>query len=288
MSLHGITVAITSSRRASELANLVRKFRGIPYIAPTIGIKNNRPLNSECNQFIESISNEKMHFFIFMTGVGVFNLFQNIQRSQRLNTVHERLQDTIVIARSNKPEMELRKFGIKTNFVPDINTLEGTLNLMKSFDVKNKNIGILWHGDSSDSFKKKLESLGANVFDFSSYSYSSSLEHQNATILKEMGYDYVAPNEEKIEGLIEDLMNGTVDSITFTSPPAVKEFFELAKRNNRFDSLKDMLNKNVLVVSVGPSTSSMLAQFHVLVDIMPNTYRMGPMIKELADYISSY
>lgn len=288
MSLHGITVAITSSRRASELANLVRKFRGIPYIAPTIGIKNNRPLNSECNQFIESISNEKMHFFIFMTGVGVFNLFQNIQRSQRLNTAHERLQDTIVIARSNKPEMELRKFGIKTNFVPDINTLEGTLNLMKSFDVKNKNIGILWHGDSSDSFKKKLESLGANVFDFSSYSYSSSLEHQNATILKEMGYDYVAPNEEKIEGLIEDLMNGTVDSITFTSPPAVKEFFELAKRNNRFDSLKDMLNKNVLVVSVGPSTSSMLAQFHVLVDIMPNTYRMGPMIKELADYISSY
>jgi uroporphyrinogen-III synthase len=288
MSLHGITVAITSSRRASELANLVRKFRGIPYIAPTIGIKNNRPLNSECNQFIETISNEKMHFFIFMTGVGVFNLFQNIQRSQRLNTVHERLQDTIVIARSNKPEMELRKFGIKTNFVPDINTLEGTLNLMKSFDVKNKNIGILWHGDSSDSFKKKLESLGANVFDFSSYSYSSSLEHQNAAILKEMGYDYVAPNEEKIEGLIEDLMNGTVDCITFTSPPAVKEFFELAKRNNRFDSLKDMLNKNVLVVSVGPSTSNMLAQFHVLVDIMPNTYRMGPMIKELADYISSY
>jgi uroporphyrinogen-III synthase len=288
MSLHGITVAITSSRRASELANLVRKFRGIPYIAPTIGIKNNRPLNSECNQFIETISNEKMHFFIFMTGVGVFNLFQNIQRSQRLNKVHERLQDTIVIARSNKPEMELRKFGIKTNFVPDINTLEGTLNLMKSFDVKNKNIGILWHGDSSDSFKKKLESLGANVFDFSSYSYSSSLEHQNAAILKEMGYDYVAPNEEKIEGLIEDLMNGMVDCITFTSPPAVKEFFELAKRNNRFDSLKDMLNKNVLVVSVGPSTSNMLAQFHVLVDIMPNTYRMGPMIKELADYISSY
>jgi uroporphyrinogen-III synthase len=223
-----------------------------------------------------------------MTGVGVFNLFQNIQRSERLNTVHESLQDTIVIARSNKPEMELRKFGIKTNLVPDINTLEGTLNLLKRFDIKNKNIGILWHGESSDSFKKKLKSLGANVFDFSSYSYSSSLEHKNAIMLKEMGYDYVAPNEEKIERLIEDLMNGTVDSITFTSPPAVKEFFELAKRNNRFNSLKDKLNKNVLVVSVGPSTSNMLAQFHVLVDVMPNTYRMGPMIKELADYVSSY
>lgn len=288
MSLRGITVAVTSSRRASELADIVRKFGGIPYIAPTIGIKNNSQLNSECNHFIETISNERMHFFIFMTGVGVFNLFQNLQKLHKLNTVIEKLRDTIVIARSNKPKMELRKFGIKTNFVPTINTIDGILNLLKRYDIKNKNIGILWHGDSSISFKKKLASLGANVFDFTSYSYSAGLEQTNATMLKEMGYDYVAPNEEKIKILIEDIMKGTVDSITFTSPPAVKEFFEFAKRNNKINSLKEMLNSNVLVVSVGPSTSKMLARFHVLSDIIPTTYRMGPMIKELADYISSY
>lgn len=288
MSLCGITVAVTSSRRASELADIVRKFGGIPYIAPTIGIKNNSELNSECNHFIETISNESMHFFIFMTGVGVFNLFQNLQKLHKLNTVVEKLQDTIVIARSNKPKMELRKFGIKTNFVPNINTIDGILNLLKRFDVKNKNIGILWHGDSSSSFKKKLTSLGANVFDFSSYSYSARLEQTNASMLEEMGYDYVAPDEEKIKMLIEDIMKGTVDSITFTSPPAVKEFFEFAKRNNKINLLKDKLNSQVLVVSVGPSTSKMLARFYVLADIMPTTYRMGPMIKELADYISSY
>lgn len=288
MSLRGITVAITSSRRASELADLVRKFGGIPYVAPTIGIKNNKPLNSECNQFIETISNQKMHFFVFMTGVGVFNLFQNIQKSNRLNIVNEKFQGTTIIARSNKPKMELRKFGINTNFVPNINTIEGILDLLKNFDVKNKNIGILWHGDFSNLFKKKIESQGAKVFDFSSYSYSTNLEQKNATMLKEMGYDYVAPNEEKIEKLIEDIMNGIVDSITFTSPPAVKEFFKLAKRNSKLNSLKDKLNKNVLVVSVGPSTSNMLEQFQVIVDITPNTYRMGPMIKELAEYVSSY
>jgi uroporphyrinogen-III synthase len=223
-----------------------------------------------------------------MTGVGVFNLFQNLQKLHKLNTVVEKLQDTIVIARSNKPKMELRKFGIKTNFVPNINTIDGILNLLKGFDVKNKNIGILWHGDSSSSFKKKLGSRGANVFDFSSYSYSARLEQTNASMLEEMGYDYVAPNEEKIKMLIEDIIKGTVDSITFTSPPAVKEFFEFAKKSNKIESLLDKLNNNVLVVSVGPSTSKMLARFHVLADIMPTTYRMGSMIKELADYISSY
>jgi uroporphyrinogen-III synthase len=288
MSLCGITVAVTSSRRASELANLIRKFGGIPYIAPTIGIKNNIPLNSEINRFMETISKETMHFFIFMTGVGVFNLFQNLQKLHKLNTAMEKFQGTIVIARSNKPMMELRKFGIKTHFVPNINTIDGIWNLLKRFDVKNKNIGILWHGDSSSSFKKRLESLGANVFDFSSYSYSTNLERTNAALLKEMGYDYVAPNEEKTEKLIVDIMKGTIDAISFTSPPAVKEFFEFAKRINKNNALKDMLNSNVLVVSVGPSTSKMLSDFQVLVDIMPTTYRMGPMIMELANYVSSY
>ena len=288
MSLQGITVAVTSSRRASELASIVRKFGGIPYVAPTIGIKNINPLNSECNRLIETICKERVHFFIFMTGVGVFNLFQNLQKLDKSDTAIEKLQDTIIIARSNKPRMELRKFGIKTHFVPNMNTLDGIWNLLKRFDVKNKNIGILWHGDSSGSFKKRLKSLGANVFDFSSYSYSTKLERTNAIVLKKMGYDYVAPNEEKIERLIEDIMKGIVDVITFTSPPAVKEFFEFAKRNNKIKVLKDRLNSNVLVVSVGPSTSKMLSDFHVLVDVVPATYRMGPMIKELADYISSY
>ncbi|MGI0031608.1 MAG: uroporphyrinogen-III synthase, partial [Nitrososphaeraceae archaeon] len=95
-------------------------------------------------------------------------------------------------------------------------------------------------------------------------------------------------SEEKIGRLIEDIMAGTIDTITFTSPPAVKEFFEFAKRNNQIHALKERLNHNLLVVSVGPSTSKMLATFHVLVDVMPATYRMGPMVKELADFISSY
>lgn len=288
MSLCGVTVAITSSRRASELASLVRKFGGIPYIAPTIGIKNKNALNSECIKFIETIRNERMQFFVFMTGVGVFNLFQNIQKLDHLDTVIEKLRDTVVIARSNKPAMELRKFGIRTNLVPDINTIEGILNLLGNFDIKNKNIGILWHGDYSHSFREKLESLGSKVFEFSSYSYATSLGKTNAAMLKEMGYDYVPPSEEKIGRLIEDIMEGTIDTITFTSPPAVKEFFEFAKRNNQIHALEERLNHNLLVVSIGPSTSKMLATFNVLVDVMPTTYRMGPMVKELADFISSY
>lgn len=287
MSLRGIIVAITSSRRASELADIVRNFGGIPYVAPTIGIRNNIPLTSECNRFIDIVSHEKMHFFICMTGVAVFNLFRKIKNSHQLGNVIEKLSDTVVIARSNKPATELRKFGISTDFVPDMNTIEGVFDLIRKFDLKKKNIGILWHGDFSVSFKEKLDSLGAKVFDFSSYSYSIRVEEKNSSILKEMGYDYVAPTDEKIRKLIEDIMEGNIDAITFTSPPAVKELFEFAKTNNKIDLLKDRLNHNVLVVSVGPSTSKMIEKFQIKVDVIPSTYHMGAMVKELADFIVS-
>ena len=287
MSLHGITVAITSSRRASELASIVRKFGGVPYIAPTIGIRNYNPLTSDYNKFIETVSRKKMHFFVFMTGVGVFTLFQKVDKLHELDNVIGKLRDTVVIARSNKPAVQLRKFGVANSIVPDMNTIDGVFDLLRKFDVKNKNIGILWHGDYSDSFKRKLESLGSKVFEFSSYSYSVSLEQKNGIILKEMGYDYVAPTEEKIRKLIEDIMTGIIDAITFTSPPAVKEFFEFAKTNNKIDSLKDRLNHNLVVVSVGPSTSKMLEKFQINVDVIPSTYRMGAMVKELADFILS-
>lgn len=289
MSLSGITVAITSSRRASELASLVRKFGGVPYIAPTIGIRsNNNTLSSECTKFIETIESEKMHFFVFMTGVGVFNLFQCVLKSNRLDNVIEKLHDTIVIARSNKPALELRKFGIATKFVPEMNTIGGIIDLISKLDVKDKNVGILWHGDYVDAFKERLQYLGSKVFEFSSYSYSTNLEQKNAAILKEMGYDYVAPSNEKIKRLIDDIVAGNIDTITFTSPPAVKEFFEFARRNNKIDLLIDKLNHNVLVVSVGPSTSAMIEKFRIKVDFVPHAYRMGTMVKELADYISSY
>ena len=102
-----------------------------------------------------------------------------------------------------------------------------------------------------------------------------------------MGYDYVAPTEEKIRKLIEDIIGGTIDAITFTSPPAVKELFEFAIRNKNMNLLKDRLNNNVLVVSVGPSTSKMIENFQIKTDVMPSTYRMGAMVKELADFIVS-
>ena len=77
MSLRGLTIAITGSRRASELAKIVENFGGKSYIAPTVGIEANlgKP-NEAIMEFINRIVKQEAEYVIFMTGPGVFSLMR--------------------------------------------------------------------------------------------------------------------------------------------------------------------------------------------------------------------
>ena len=51
------------------------------------------------------------------------------------------------------------------------------------------------------------------------------------------------------------------------------------------EPLQYHLNKNVIVVAVGPSTMKAIEENYVHVDVMPDIYKMGAMIKSLSDYL---
>ena len=54
-SLAGLTIAITGSRRASELAHVVISFGGQPYLAPTVGIEARQDITEEAEFFINKV-----------------------------------------------------------------------------------------------------------------------------------------------------------------------------------------------------------------------------------------
>ena len=87
--------------------------------------------------------------------------------------------------------------------------------------------------------------------------------------------------------LIEEICKGTIDVITFTSPPSAQEFFRIATKHKLETSLKWSLNVKVIVTVIGPSTRKILEENEVFVDVMPDVYKMGPMIKALSDFIKN-
>jgi uroporphyrinogen-III synthase len=288
MSLSGLTIAITGSRRASELARIVENFGGKPYVAPTVGIEANlsKP-NKSIMEFIDKIVKQDAEYVVFMTGPGVFSLMTLAKGSGMDEALLASLRKVTVIARSTKPQMVLRGFGIKVDFVPQENTLNGILNLLKARDIIGKTIAILWHGEEqSTKIREELYRAGAsNIIEASTYTYSFETQNDGASILRSMGFHFLAPDEDKVVRLIQEIVGGNIDAITFTSPPSVRDLFKIADVHGMSVPLKDSLNENVIVAAVGPSTGEALEENGCHVDVMPQTFKMGPMVKSLCDYV---
>ena len=280
-----MTVVITGSRRASELAHLITSFGGKPYLAPTVGIEARQDISKETELFINKILEERVDYVVFMTGPAVYSLMSTAKNLGIEKKFVEALQQTTVIARSLKPKIALTNHGVKTDIMPEENTAEGLTKLLKSFSLTGRNVAVLWHGSYSPLIKNELHALGAQVFESSTYRYSLDLKESGARILEMMGFKYIPPDEAKVVKLVEDISKGLLDAVTFTSPPSARDLFKIAEAYYLKEPLQYHLNKNVIVVAVGPSTMKAIEENYVHVDVMPDVYKMGAMIKSLSDYL---
>ncbi|HZI72304.1 MAG TPA: uroporphyrinogen-III synthase, partial [Nitrososphaeraceae archaeon] len=221
-----------------------------------------------------------------MTGPGVYSLMSAAKCLGLEKQLVESLNQVVVICRSFKSKYALSNHGVKTDSIPEENTGEGIVKLLKNYVLWNKSVAIIWHGSYSTVLREELYKSGALVLECSIYTYSFDLNENGANILKTMGFKYKTPQETKVIEAIEEISNGFIDAITFTSPPAAREIFKIAERYHLKESLQVSLNKDVIVVAVGPSTEKALAENGVKVDVMPNVYKMGTMVKALSDYVT--
>lgn len=196
---------------------------------------------------------------------------------------------TTVVARSGKPRGELARTGIKVDASPpaDEATASGILRLLQARGLAGKRVAILWHGSKNPSLGEGvLSSGGKRVFECLTYRYSTSLEPEGAEVLRSIGFRYKAPEEQTVVQLVQEIVERRrrIDAITFTSPPAVSNLFEVAAEHGLDGRLRDALRErtDIAIVAVGPSTKGELEEHGVRVDVMPAVSAMGAMMNALA------
>lgn len=286
--LDGLTVAITGSRRASELAHLVKNFGGIPYIAPTVGIASKELREAGAEELVRHVIDGRVDHVVFMTGPGTFTIMDMAEKLGLKQDFIKALNRLTIVARSQKPKSALEKHGVKVDIVPadtHDNTAEGIAREMKKLDLSGKRVAILWHGSRVDSLRKWLEEDGVQVFEYQVYEYDHALAESGAMILDKMGFQFVVPEMGRILELIKDAIDGKVDAITFTSPPSARNLFDVAKERDLKEKLVDAMNAKLVVVAVGMPTRKAIEENGVRVNVMPDVYKMGPMVKALIDYV---
>lgn len=288
MSLSNLNIAVTASRRAGELAQVIRSLGGRPYIAPTTGIKREEYTLLDVSKFIELPKESRPDFVVFMTGPSVYSLIDLSSELGKKEPLINILRNTILVARSPKTQMSLFNFGLRPILIPTIDyTSTGVLQLLESMGVTEKKIAIIWHGASSRHLVDGLERLRNTIIEVFVYRYSETSDLNDTRILESMGFKSFLSDETRITNLVTDINLGNIDAITFTSPPSVRGLLNFAERLKLWETLQNSLNSITIVVAVGPSTARELEKNGVVVDVVPEVFKMKPMIDALALYIQN-
>jgi len=261
--LAGIRVAAFESRRADEMAQLIRRSGGVPLVGPSL---REVPLDDhrEAVDFANMLITGQIDVVLFMTGVGTRILVSAVERHVDRQRFLDALSDVVTVARGPKPVAALKELGLEpTHRVPEPNTWRELLQTLDiSVPLANQSVALQEYGQPNPSLIAGLEARGARVTCVRVYQWELPLD--------------TGPLEETIR----EIAAGRVDALLFTSAQQVVHVEQLAAQLGLTDDLRSALDRT-LVTSIGPTTSETLRQRGWPVDLEPEHPKMGHMVVAL-------
>ena len=264
ISFAGLRVAALESRRRDDMERLIVRFGGQPFVSPSmreVPIESNR----EAIDFAYRVITGEINIVIFLTGVGLKHLLTAIERHVDRQRFINALSDVTTVVRGPKPAAVMRELGLTPTIkVPEPNTWR---ELLKSIDenvpITNQKIGLQEYGKTNSSLIAGLEARGAEVIRVRVYQWELPLD--------------AGPLEANVRAMVA----GERDVLLFTSAHQVANMLRISADLGLEEPLRSAL-KNMIVASIGPTTSEMLKQNDLPVDLEPEHPKMGHLVQECA------
>src|ERR1041384_1252437 len=127
MSFAGMRVLSLETRRAAEMAQLIRNQQGEPLVAPSM---REAPLeqNDSAFSFADRLFRGDFDMMVLLTGAGTRALNQVLAARYPAGRFAEALRGLTTVARGPKPAAALREMGVPVNvLVPEPNTWKEVL-----------------------------------------------------------------------------------------------------------------------------------------------------------------
>ena len=262
--LKDLRIVSFESRRAREMAKLIRNYGGVPFIAPSM---REIPLceNRAAIEFLTELDAGKIDFLILLTGVGLRTLLDAVAEKFLPSTVSAALRKTTLAVRGPKPAAVLKEMGLSPAIqAPEPNTWRELLSELDSKTaIKGKRVALQEYGAANQELIDGLQSRGAEV-------------------LRVPVYRWALPEDTgPLRSAIQNILNGKLDVAIFTNATQVEHLFALVRSNKSEEKLRQSFSR-VLIASVGPICTEALQQFGLQADIEPDHSKMGHLISALA------
>ncbi|TWU06404.1 uroporphyrinogen decarboxylase [Stieleria varia] len=261
---NGLHVAALESRRCDDMDRLITRYGGVSHVSPSmreVPIEPNRP----AIDFAYRVITGEINIVILMTGVGFRFLMRSIERHVDTQRFLDSLSDITTICRGPKPAAALREFGLKATIrVPEPNTWRELLTTIdQHVPIANQVVGVQEYGVSNASLVAGLEARGASVEPLKVYGWELPVDTQ--------------PLADNVRALAA----GQRDMLLLTSAHQIVNMLRMAETLGIVDQLRDGL-RTTAIVSIGPTTTQMMNECDLHVDMEPSHPKMGHLVTEAA------
>ena len=264
MPFDGLRVIAFESRRANEIAELIRRQLGDPFVAPSMreaALEN----NAEAFEFAERLFRGEFDMMILLTGVGTKALHKVLASKYPPDKFAEALRSITVVARGPKPAAALRELLVPVTVnVPEPNTWRELLDAIAG--RAETRIAVQEYGKSNTDLLDALRARGAEVTPVRIYQWDLPED--------------LAPLKEAARRIAD----GQADVVMFTTSIQVQHLFQIASKDGIEEDVRNGIRRSV-VASIGPTTTETLEEFDLHPDLEPTHPKMGFLVKETADHV---
>jgi uroporphyrinogen decarboxylase len=244
---------------------MIVKKGGVPLVSPSM---REVPLthNQAAIDFANRLITGQIDVVIFLTGVGTRHLLAQVERHVDRERFLAAVSDVKSVVRGPKPLAALKELGIMPSIlVPEPNTWRELLTTLdERLPVANLVVGLQEYGITNPSLIAGLEARGAVV------------ERVHV-------YDWDLPEDTgPLAANLRRIVAGEIDVAMFTSAQQVLNLLKLADDLGLADELRAGFH-NLVVASIGPTTSEMLRASGLPVDMEPSHPKMGHLVQEAAE-----
>lgn len=259
MPFDGLRVLSLESRRATEMAELIRKQAGEPFVAPSM---REVPLehNEAAFAFAERLFAGGFDMMILLTGVGTRQLDRLLATRYPAGAFAAALSRLTVVARGPKPAAVLREMNVPIAVTaPEPNTWRELLAAIQ--DRAESRIAVQEYGRTNEDLLAALRARGAAVTSVRVYQWD------------------LPEDPEPLREAARRLAAGEFDVVMFTTGIQVPHLFRIAREQGIEDAVTAAFDR-LVVASIGPTTTEVLDEFGIRPDLEPSHPKMGFLVQE--------
>jgi uroporphyrinogen-III synthase len=266
--LTGFTIGVTACRRADEQIELLERKGATVLHGPAI---QTHPLIAEAElaEATRAVVADPPDYTLLSTGIGVRAWFEAAESLDLADALLDALGHSLVIVRGPKAHGAAVTNGLDVHWQAPNGWASEMIEHLAGIGVAGARIAVQLDGASGAPLAKAVGEIGAVPVAVPVYEWTMPTDTTAA------------------ERLVEAMVDGRVDGVTFTARPQVENLATIAERMGVLDDLLAALAGPVVPICVGPVCASGITELGLPDPVQPDRYRLGSMVLAVADTFRS-